>query len=100
MSALVQVFVKPNCEKSLKALDMVSEYGGIDEIVFVGEIDETMAEYSNDMVRQVNNDDTDILEEFKKEGLELPVVMFDSWTVGYDELLEAYETEELDGYFT
>lgn len=100
MSALVQVFVKPNCEKSLNALDMVSEYGGIDEIVFVGEIDETMAEYSNDVVRQVNNDDTDILEEFKKEGLELPVVMFDSWEVGYDKLLEAYETEELDQYFT
>ncbi|WP_019518634.1 hypothetical protein [Faucicola boevrei] len=99
MSALVQVFVKPNCEKSLKALEMVAENGGIDDVVFFGEIDKEMAKYSNDAVSQIN-EDADILAEFKKEGLELPVVMFDSWTVGYDELLEAYETEELNGYFT
>lgn len=40
MSALVQVFVKPNCEESLTTLSMISEWGNIHEVIVVGSLDE------------------------------------------------------------
>lgn len=100
----MQVYVKPNCEKSLEALNMVTEYGGIDQIFVVGQIDEEQKDIFENELEAYEADEImfisekEFREEFKEESL--PLVLFDSFDVGYEKLLEAYESEELYQYFT
>ncbi|MFW2176565.1 MULTISPECIES: hypothetical protein [unclassified Moraxella] len=99
MSSYVTVFVKPDCEKCINAIDMVMEYGGIDEIVVVGKKDNDTTKAFGEKMAEYADGVTYISEEENGEDA-LPQVYFDSFSVSYDELLEAYEIEELDGYFT
>ncbi|WP_394261443.1 hypothetical protein [Moraxella boevrei] len=101
MSALVEIFIKPNCEKSIQTLDMISEWGNIDEVIVVGNLDEyTKNALEKEIIRYQPNEVSYISEEeFGEE--ELPQVVFDqSLSLNYEELVGAYEEEDLDQYFT
>ncbi len=101
MSALVQVFVKPNCEESLTTLSMISEWGNIHEVIVVGSLDE---DTKNALEKEINKYQPDEVSYISKEEFvegELPQVMFDeSLTLNYEELVQAYDEEDLDQYFT
>lgn len=103
MSSYVQVYVKLSCEKSFNAIDMVSEYGNIDEIVVVGDYDDTTkAEFENKN-EDFCNDFRYISDDEWSEEVEhgtLPQASFDGSSISYEELLEVHKTGELDSYFT
>lgn len=105
MSAYVNVYVKPNCKESKKLLDMVLEYGGIDTITIVGDANdeatkvfgEEVADYA-DGVEYISEDAEEL--QSNLGGEPLPQVCFDSFNIGYAKALEAYESGDLDMYFT
>lgn len=107
MSSYVQVYVKPNCEKSPIMMSMVSEWGNIHELIVVGDYnDNTKAEFENENQDFCNEfryiSDIEWLQIIEQEEMEntLPQVSFDGICLNYEELEEAYDNEDLDQYFT
>lgn len=101
MSALVDVYVKPNCEKCINALSMVSEYGGIDRVFVVGDVDEKTKKSFSEQITTYEVDGIEYISKEKFGDGTLPHVEFDqSLSLNYEELVEAYDSQDLDQYFT